>query len=657
MNKFLRKNNKKLLAVFGVFLMIAFVVQTRYNPSSGGRGSEVIGRIGSENLIGSDLENARQEWRLLNQAMVVEDPEQQGQYQLFFPQHFPPAEEIDQNPKLYLLLLKEADRMRTSVSDQEVLDFLAREHVDIRLPSGSITHLDQIEPVDPDYAAEVKSAVGDFLRVEKASMRVLDLCKFSRPLREFGLAQAQNVSVRFVAFDANKLKTKVPAPTTQQLQQQFDQFASAEPSGTGAEKNPLGFGYQIPDQVLVQSIAVPRGQIKAAVEKSKSDYDWKVLEWEYYLKHKADFATTQPVAPPPTAMMTLPTTQPSPTTKPFDQVRSEILDKVMAADVDDLSDRVQKSILATMTADWTTYHAAHPDTQPTTGPTGVASAMAASSPAPSPSMASSLGVPYDSYDYLKALALKVQKEFNVLPETAAYNKPMTSPDLSKLAGIGHAHTALGANSFAITAMDSSYAVFQPSPPLTDDASTFYAFRVTQRIAAHRPASIADVADVVRSDWIKGTAYQMAIDQAKALHDAAAKAGLMSAGPAAGQLVTTTPPFSVAAEKATDAVPTVPLAGEDLSTFKQKCQSTMEAAAKHEPPVAIVEAPNEMKALVIELADVQPDWPKGQRYVAEADVTRELLSDLARPLQTQWFTLAAVEARLGYTDAGKSKDAG
>jgi hypothetical protein len=34
-----------------------------------------------------------------------------------------------------------------------------------------------------------------------------------------------------------------------------------------------------------------------------------------------------------------------------------------------------------------------------------------------------------------------------------------------------------------------------------------------------------------------------------------------------------------------------------------------------------------------------------------------MSEFARPLTQQWFTLLAVEARLGYTDVGKAKDAG
>ena len=89
-------------------------------------------------------------------------------------------------------------------------------------------------------------------------------------------------------------------------------------------------------------------------------------------------------------------------------------------------------------------------------------------------------------------------------------------------------------------------------------------------------------------------------------------------------------------------------------FKQKCQSILESAAKHEPPVAVVEAPNEFKVLVIELSDVQPDWANGQRYVAEASVTRELMSEFARPLEQEWYSLSAVEARLGYVDVQKNK---
>jgi hypothetical protein len=150
-----------------------------------------------------------------------------------------------------------------------------------------------------------------------------------------------------------------------------------------------------------------------------------------------------------------------------------------------------------------------------------------------------------------------------------------------------------------------------------------------------------------------------VAQATALRDAAAKTGLLPAASATGDIVLTTPPFSAgtANKEGSDTIPTVPLTGDDVSTFKEKCQSILQAAARHEPPLAVVEAPNESRVLVIELDGVQPDWPKGQRYVAEAAVTRELMSELGGPPQRDWFTLPAVEGRLGYVDAQAPKKAG
>ena len=631
MNKFIRRNNKKLLAIAGVFLMITFVANTRYGGPGGNRGNEVIGTIGKDKVIESELEDSRQQWRLLKQALMVQDPKT-GEYLPFLAYRFPPAQAIDQDPKLYLLLQEEAGRLGTGVTDQGILDFLAQERIDIQLPSGAITHFDQIQSVDPDYAIEVRQAIAGFLSIVQASNRAQDLCKISCPIENYFLAENdQKISVRLVGFDANKLNSKIPAPTTQELEQHFKDFADLEPSGTGSEKNPLGFGYKIPDEVRLQTISVSRRDLKDAVSKSKSDYDWDVLARGYYLKHKADYPSTQPTA-----------TQPSPTAKNFEQVRADVLEQVINPLVDDLSDRVQKSILATLSADWAAYHAAHPDTQPATN---------------SASSDSSLGFAYNSYDYMKALAAKVQTEFNVLPETAAYNQPLSSSDLSKLSGIGHAHTAGGALSLEETATDPTLAVFQPSATLQDDASTFYLFRVTERIPAHPPASMAEVADAVKTDWVKSQAYETALKQATALRDAAVKTGLTTAAANARLIVDTTPPFSASLVKATEPVAGVPLAGEDVAIFKQKCESILESAAKQEPPVAMVEAPNESKVLVIELAEVQPDWPDGQRYVAEAAVSQELMSEFARPLTQQWFTLPAVEARLGYVDAQKDKSAG
>src|SRR5213076_412034 len=63
----LRKNNKKIMAVIGVFLMIAFVsdYKLRGRASGGRSGSDVIGKIGNDAIHSVEYENARAEWELV----------------------------------------------------------------------------------------------------------------------------------------------------------------------------------------------------------------------------------------------------------------------------------------------------------------------------------------------------------------------------------------------------------------------------------------------------------------------------------------------------------------------------------------------------------------------------------------------------------------
>jgi hypothetical protein len=643
--KFIRKNDKKFLAVFSVGLMIMFVVQQRSMPGMSSRESAVIGRFDDQTVTEGELESVHNDWRLLRQSLVVEYPQDSGRYVSFLALQFPAAQAIDSEGKLYLLLLKEADRAGIVVSDEETQQFLLRPGLNIQLPSGSVTRFDQVQQYDADFATDLKQATTAFLRVTHAGDRLLDLCKIPRAMKDLELAEDhQNIAVRYVSFDATQVPAKLPVPSQQDLQKLFDQYASAEPTGSSSTGNPLGLGYRIPDQVKLQTLVVTYQQLVDAVQKSKSAYDWKVQAWEYYLKHQADFPTTKPSSPqpPPDALVTLPSTQP--TTKPFDQVQALIQDKVMEPDIQSLHDRVQEMIATTMTQDWNSYHAANPSTQPTTAPSvAMASTQAAGT--------SSLGVPYNTYEYLTALAAKVQAKFNILPITQAYNQPMTLRQLSKLPEIGATHPINTGNSFAMTTMAPEIALLQPSPPLTKELQPgVYFFRVTDRIPSHPPAKLSEVAQNVTTDWLKVQQYQSAVDQAKALKDAAAKVGLLVAAKAGGELVKTTAPFSAGMEQGEEQISDFPLAGDDLIAFREKCRSLMEQAADHQPPVAVVEAPTAQKILVVELAEVKPDWEKNRRYIAEAQATGQMISEIIRPLQSEWYTLPSVEARLGYKDS-------
>src|SRR4051812_5522241 len=68
----LRKNNKKIMAVIGVFLMIAFVADYRVRGRNQGRtGSDVVGRINGDTIYGVEYQNARAEWEVLNKELRI----------------------------------------------------------------------------------------------------------------------------------------------------------------------------------------------------------------------------------------------------------------------------------------------------------------------------------------------------------------------------------------------------------------------------------------------------------------------------------------------------------------------------------------------------------------------------------------------------------
>ena len=55
MNKFIRKNQKKLLAVFGTFLMIVFIVQLAPNGFRGGSSDRYVGTLGGTKVPAARL--------------------------------------------------------------------------------------------------------------------------------------------------------------------------------------------------------------------------------------------------------------------------------------------------------------------------------------------------------------------------------------------------------------------------------------------------------------------------------------------------------------------------------------------------------------------------------------------------------------------------
>ena len=71
MTKFFRENNKKLLAIFGVVLMIAFVLPSGMKQFSGGQ-RQLVGYLnGGKKVYSTDIGRAKAQWGILDHSLVL----------------------------------------------------------------------------------------------------------------------------------------------------------------------------------------------------------------------------------------------------------------------------------------------------------------------------------------------------------------------------------------------------------------------------------------------------------------------------------------------------------------------------------------------------------------------------------------------------------
>src|SRR5688572_11928156 len=150
MYRFIQKNNKKLLAVFAAFLMIVFILPSTMNQMGGGGGDPVLAKIGDEELRASAFQQAEQEWRMLSELRAGPQTRFSGGGRLPFTyllgwnemsefelmQGAPPVpvRAITANPRMYLLLQREAQRMGIGIADDRVNDILVNELAGMQPP-------------------------------------------------------------------------------------------------------------------------------------------------------------------------------------------------------------------------------------------------------------------------------------------------------------------------------------------------------------------------------------------------------------------------------------------------------------------------------------------------------------------------------------------
>ncbi|MDW8262389.1 MAG: hypothetical protein RMJ35_07665 [Phycisphaerales bacterium] len=637
MYKWFQKNNKYLLAFIMIFLMIAFLLPSTFQGCDPAR--MAIGTVYGRRITEPDAAQAYQEYNFVRQNIFVPTVinGQQSWQPLIYATTLRLADRaIEENKLMYFLLREEARQLGVILPPSQLDLVLAQ--VGFRLPDNRIVDFDSVpNRFEKQYA---RQALANVLSVEAAFARALANIKVSEPQRKAEAAmQLQTLTLGLVPFNVDSYLAQAPAPSRQQMMEQFEKYADTL-AGQASRENPFGFGYKFPDRVKLQYLLVKPQAVREAVLAQKSDYDWEVEARRYYISNPSAFPTTQQAATQPGA-----TTQT--VTVPFEQVRQQAIDAVVQPKVQTLTRMVQQRILLALNngfAAWTKNNARVGDAAaPTTSPEA----------------------PYDSFEYLQALATDVQRQFGVVATVVNLGDRFRNRnDLASLGEISAAEAMIHGRAMPLAEYvfsvgqvfltpearerDQAFALqlFQPSQTLTMPDGGFALIRLTAAEAAHRPASLDEVAQDVERDLKLSWAYDMARSEARKLLEAAGSAGLDSAAASSGRLVLDSGPLRLGRSLE---IPGLALSAGSQRSFALQAFDLLAEDRAGRAPVGLIELPAEGMVIVAELRDVRSSVTPELLSAAEAQIVMQSTLQLSQELASAWFNYENVMERTGFKD--------
>jgi hypothetical protein len=336
----------------------------------------------------------------------------------------------------------------------------------------------------------------------------------------------------------------------------------------------------------------------------------------------------------------------SATTKPFADVRQQLIDRLIDEETDRKMAQIQDRIASMLASDWTAYHAAAATTMPATLP------------------ATSLGPPYNTVEYLQKLAMQIQSVYGVLPSVQSIaDRFLTADDLARLPGIGQATREHPVQPLPMPLYIMTFtapfvpeanrnhpdvlAEFEPTRVMHDAARNVYIARVSAAQVSHKPATLAEVEDQVRTDVIAKAAYDLARADASALLEKAKQSGLKSA--AAGKSLLAIGPLT---REPGASIPGLPISAASINMFLDKAFKlvTTPTSKPSGKPMELLELQHEGHVLVAELTDVQAMWNERTRSMEESQVADEVQRQFAQRFSQEWFNYNAVESRLKFVPA-------
>jgi hypothetical protein len=434
LNSYMKKNQKKIMAIFSAGLMIAFALPSAVSNYSKNR-DITYGYVGSAKVTNKDIAEASARWALLKRTLIFPaDPDRRRQTDVPFLQGYLQerlgfddgqtaqiVQQFEANPEAFYLLVREAEDLGTAVSNDEVEDVW----------NNTVHHPTADDP--GDYDRRARDAIHAFLMVANASSRAGDMAKVSRPQRDQALARTQQIGLNLVEFKAKDYLPKVGQWSEQDKAKKIDaqyeaykNFPPATQPGNDIHGNTLefGFGYQVPNQVSVEYLEISGD----AVRKLASSKVRLADAFTYLRKNRDRFARPLGVKPPPGVAATQPSTQPSPTlpkvftdratTRPLSD--EELLkyfpiyqDEIFKQLIDDQAAALTRDIMADLNSSLSKDYTDFKNNLPA-GPTTTATSLPASSLS---AAAQTKFGPYPRFEYLQKLAASVNAARMPAPTT------------------------------------------------------------------------------------------------------------------------------------------------------------------------------------------------------------------------------------------------
>ena len=347
--KWFRKNNKKIMAVVVIVLMVGFIGGSAlsYLLDPGQGDNAAIGYYGNHKLRIYDREAARQELEIL-QNVGIARALQSSYGGLLLSQLLFPSERVSGD--LAATAQRAAQQSGYRVSNRqlagifddrsdfspEILWILLRTEAqaagiycnteEARL---TLSGLLDARNGGPGYAAGMQNLVNRYRMPEEGVLRIFGklvavieysdyICSnenmTTAEIRHLVRNEGEGLDTVFVQFQASDFVDKQMNPSESDMQAQFDKYKDAV-AGQVSESNPFGFGYKLPDRIQAEYIVVKLDDVQTIIKKPTQ----QEAETFYQQNRPSLFTRQIPVDP----------NNPKSETKPQVQSYSEVADSIL----------------------------------------------------------------------------------------------------------------------------------------------------------------------------------------------------------------------------------------------------------------------------------------------------------------------------------------